>query len=119
MSALDHYAVNRLMQELFSEPENLASFTADRAALYDKYGLSADQRPALDGCGQAALTSAGLHPALQMHNFMAKHPIAFGYVSVQAYRALVAYIADGCGRIFDTDSTFWSPHRPTNTSCSN
>src|SRR3546814_3247960 len=61
MSALDHYAVNRLMQELFSEPENLASFTADRAALYDKYGLSADQRTALDGGGQEALTSAGLH----------------------------------------------------------
>lgn len=89
MSALDHYAVNRLMQELFSEPENLASFTADRAALYDKYGLSADQRTALDGGGQEALTSAGLHPVLQMHHFMATNPIAPDFVSVKAYRALV------------------------------
>src|SRR3546814_20870656 len=77
------------MQELFSEPENLASFTADRAALYDKYGLSADQRTALDGGGQEALTSAGLHPVLQMHHFMATNPIASGFVSVKAYRALV------------------------------
>lgn len=89
MTGSNLYAVNRLMQELFADPANLALFHRDRQALYDRYGLSPEQRVALDTGGEPALTKAGLHPVLQMHHFMATNPMAPGFVSVKAYQPLV------------------------------
>ena len=52
---MDCYAVNRLVQELFSTPGNLALLQEDRSALYDRYGLHAKQRAALDAGDRNAL----------------------------------------------------------------
>ncbi len=89
MTAPGGYAPNRLVQELFADPDNLSLFASHRSALYDRYGLSAEQRAAIDAGGQEALTGIGLHPVLQMHHFMATNPAAPEFVSVKAYRALV------------------------------
>lgn len=89
MTGAERYKVNQLMQELFANPSNLEAFMSDRQALYDRYGLSLEQRAAIDAGGQDALTEAGLHPVLQMHHFMATNPAAADFVSVKAYRTLV------------------------------
>ncbi|PCG13098.1 MULTISPECIES: subunit of meta cleavage enzyme [Sphingomonadaceae] len=89
MTGVDSYRVNQLVQELFADPANLEAFANDREALYDRYGLSREQRAAIDAGGQEALTGAGLHPVLQMHHFMATNPAAPDFVSIKAYRGLV------------------------------
>ncbi|WP_323810911.1 hypothetical protein [Sphingobium baderi] len=66
MGTTASYPVNRLMQELFTNPGNVELFRADREALYERYGLSSAQRAALDEGGFGALTAVGLHPVLQM-----------------------------------------------------
>jgi hypothetical protein len=82
---VDRYAVNRLVQELFSTPENLELLRTDRALLYERYGLSGSQRAALDSGEPAALTEAGLHPILQMHFAMATNPEIAKLVSVRTF----------------------------------
>jgi len=83
------YPVNKLMQELLADPSNLAAFHGDRAALYDRYGLTADQRSALDAGDPDSLASIRVHPVLQMHHFIATNPMAPDFVSVKAYKPLV------------------------------
>jgi 2'-aminobiphenyl-2,3-diol 1,2-dioxygenase small subunit len=88
MPGEDRYAVNRLVQELFANPDNLAQFKADRNALYDKYGLSAAQRAALEDGSPEALAGADMHPILQMHWAMASNPIVASWVSIRSFLPL-------------------------------
>lgn len=88
MAEAERYAVNRLVQELFSNPDNLAQFKTDRSGLYDKYGLSAAQRAALDEGSPEALSGAGLHPILQMHWAMASNPMVASWVSIRSFLPL-------------------------------
>ena len=89
MSEADRYRVNKLMQELSAHPDNMADFAANRTALYDRYGLTPDQRAALDEGGRERLTAVGLHPVLQMHHFIVSQPDAAEFVSVKAYKHMV------------------------------
>ncbi|AER57559.1 subunit of meta cleavage enzyme [Pseudoxanthomonas spadix BD-a59] len=82
---MDCYAVNRLVQELFSTPGNLALLQEDRSALYDRYGLDAKQRAALDAGDRNALAGAGVHPILQMHYAMAVNPEMTKMISVRRF----------------------------------
>ena len=80
------YAVNRLVQELFRQPGLLDRFRGQRAAVYEEYGLNAEERAGLDEGTPPALTAAGVHPILQMHFLLASNPEVAKLITVQAYR---------------------------------
>lgn len=81
----DCYAINRLVQELFSDPANIEEFRSNRSALCARYALSAEQEAALLVCNREALTEVGVHPILQMHLFLAADPEAANSITVKAY----------------------------------
>ena len=85
MGAENSYAVNRMAQDLFSDPVAMDLFHTNRAALYDRYDLSKAQRDAVDSGDREALASVGVHPILMMHLFTAGDPSVADHISVKAY----------------------------------
>lgn len=83
---MGRYAVNRLVQDLFRQPGLLDRFRDQRAAVYEEYGLNAEERAGLDEGSPPALTAAGVHPILQMHYLLASNPELAKLITVQAYR---------------------------------
>lgn len=79
------YAVNRLVQELFRQPGLLERFRERRAEVYDAYGITAEERTALDEGSPPSLTAAGVHPILQMHYLLACDPEVAKLITVNAY----------------------------------
>jgi 2'-aminobiphenyl-2,3-diol 1,2-dioxygenase small subunit len=80
------YCVNKLVQELFRQPGLLERFQRNRAEVYDAYGLNAAERAGLDEGTPPALTSAGVHPILQMHFLLACNPEVAKLITVNAYQ---------------------------------
>ena len=83
---MGRYAVNRLVQELFRQPGLLERFRANRAEVYDAYGLNEEERRGLDEGTPPALAAAGVHPILQMHYLLACNPDMAKLITVNAYR---------------------------------
>jgi 2'-aminobiphenyl-2,3-diol 1,2-dioxygenase small subunit len=83
---MGRYVVNRLVQELFRQPDLVKRFRERRAEVYEAYGLNAAERAALDAGTPPALASVGLHPILQMHYLLASNPDVAKLITVEAYR---------------------------------
>lgn len=83
---MGRYAVNRLVQDLFSRPGLLDRFRDQRAAVYEEYGLNPEERAGLDEGSPPALTAAGVHPILQMHFLLASNPEVAKLITVRAYQ---------------------------------
>lgn len=66
MTAAQAYRVNRMIQDLNSDPAFRAAFAADRNAVFDRYGVDARQRALLADGSIEAMTELGVHPNLQM-----------------------------------------------------
>jgi len=81
------YVVHQLIQNLFKEPGLLERLNQAPDAVYDSYGLTAEERAAFSEPSPAALTSLGVHPILQMHLMLARNPQMAEMISVKSYTA--------------------------------
>jgi 2'-aminobiphenyl-2,3-diol 1,2-dioxygenase, small subunit len=79
------YVVHQLIQNLFKEPGLLERLRATPEAVFDDYGLSAEERAAFKDGSPPALAAIGVHPILQMHVLLACNPEVAALITVKAY----------------------------------
>jgi len=70
------YRVHRLIQDLNRDQRVAKAFATDPEALFDEYGLEANERAHLREGTPKALMELGVHPNLQMKFFKLKTGLA-------------------------------------------
>jgi len=83
------YRVNRMIQAMCRRPETIARLNAETDAVFDEFGLGADERQALLQGSPDAMGRIGVHPILQMHWVLARRPEVAQSMSMLDYPNLL------------------------------
>lgn len=82
--------VNRLIQDLCRDPDNMARLRADPEACFDEFGLDDAEKAALrSGDPMRVVAETGAHPILAIHYLFAINPGAMAQMSIRHYPELL------------------------------
>jgi Aromatic-ring-opening dioxygenase LigAB, LigA subunit len=79
------HAVHRLIQALGRDASVQQRFGADRAAVFEEFGVTPEEASALAEGSIAALARIGVHPILRMHWLLMSQPDLASQMSVAEY----------------------------------